>query len=97
LCGNGLTVYSCQQRDGSYVPAVACRTGDDVKGLTGCGGVRRNLAPIDDLVTKAVLFRLDGDALAKLVAEARESGAPRKYLAEHQIQQDRLREILDLY
>jgi hypothetical protein len=97
VCGNGLTVYSCQQRDGSYVPAVACRTRDDVHGAIGCGGVKRNLAPIDDLITKAVLFRLDSGALAKLVAEAQESGTLRKHLAEHQTQQNRLREILDLY
>jgi site-specific DNA recombinase len=97
VCGNGLTVYSCQQRDGSYVPAVACRTRDDVHGVIGCGGVKRNLAPIDDLITTAVLFRLDSGGLAKLVAEAQESGTLRKHLAEHQTQQTRLREILDLY
>ena len=39
ICGNGLTVFSCQQRDGSFVPAVACRTRDDVHGMIGCGGV----------------------------------------------------------
>ena len=64
ICGNGLTVFSCRQRDGSYVPAVACRARDDVHGNTGCGGVKRNLAPIDDLITRAVLFRLDSEQLA---------------------------------
>jgi DNA invertase Pin-like site-specific DNA recombinase len=97
VCGNGLTVYSCQQRDGSCVPAVACRTRDDVPGVIGCGGVKRNLTPIDDLITKAVRFRLDSGALAKLVAQAQESGALRKHLAEHETQKRRLREILDLY
>lgn len=97
VCGNGLTVFSCQQRDGSYVPAVACRTRDDVHGKIGCGGVKRNLAPIDDLIIKAVLFRLDSAALADLVAKAQESGSLRKHLAEHETQQNRLHEILDLY
>ena len=97
ICGNGLTVFSCQQRDGSYVPAVSCRTRDDVHGNIGCGGVRRNLAPIDDLITKAVLFRLDSGALADLVARAQESGTLRKHLAEHKTQQNRLNEILELY
>jgi hypothetical protein len=47
----------------------------------GCGGVKQNLAPIDDLVTRAVLFRLDSGALANLVAHAQESGSLRKHLA----------------
>jgi site-specific DNA recombinase len=97
VCGNGLTVFSCQQRDGSYVPAVACRTRDDVPGMIGCGGVKRNLAPIDDLITKSVLFRVDSGALAELVAKAQQSDSLRRHLAEHQTQQTRLREILDLY
>jgi site-specific DNA recombinase len=96
-CDNWLTVFSCQQRDGSYVPAVACRTRDDAPGMVGCGGVKRNLAPIDDLITKAVLFRLDSGVLAQLVAKAQESGTLRKQLAEHQTQQNRLQEILDRY
>jgi hypothetical protein len=97
VCGNGLTVYSCRQRDGSYVPAVACRTRDDVPGVMGCGGVKRNLAPINDLITKSVLFRLDSAALAELVAKAQQSGSLGRHLGEHQTQQARLREILDLY
>ena len=97
ICGNGLTVFSCRQRDGSYVPAVACRTRDDVKGLIGCGGIKRNLAPIDDLITRAVLFRLDSEQLAHRLAQAADNGPLKKRLAEHQAQQARLQEIIDLY
>jgi site-specific DNA recombinase len=43
ICDNWLTVFSCQQRNGSYVPAVACRTRDDVRGTIGCGGVNGTL------------------------------------------------------
>src|SRR5215203_3703878 len=97
ICGNGLTVFSCRQRDGSYVPAVACRTRDDVRGVIGCGGVKRNLAPIDDLITRAVLFRLDSEQLAYRLAQAQDNGPLKKRLAEHQAQQARLQEIIDLY
>jgi len=97
ICGNGLTVFSCRQRDGSYVPAVACRTRDDVRGVIGCGGVKRNLAPIDDLITRAVLFRLDSEQLAHRLAQAQDNGPLKKRLAEHQAQQARLQEIIDLY
>jgi site-specific DNA recombinase len=97
ICGNGLTVFSCRQRDGSYVPAVACRTRDDVKGAIGCGGVKRNLAAIDDLITRAVLFRLDSEQLAHRLAQAGDNGPLKKRLAEHQAQQATLQKIIDLY
>ena len=76
---------------------MACRTRDDVKGAIGCGGVKRNLAPIDDLITRAVLFRLDSEQLAHRLAQAGDNGPLKKRLAEHQAQQARLQEIIDLY
>lgn len=95
-CGNGLTVYSCQQRNGSMIPAVACRTRDDVKGPIGCGGVKRNLPPIDHLITEAVLYRLDSDAMSALLSRNGDKNVS-KYLAEQQAQQVRLDEIQGLY
>ena len=63
----------------------------------GYGGVKRNLAPIDDLITRAVLFRLDSEQLAHRLAQAADNGPLKKRLAEHQAQQARLQEIIDLY
>jgi hypothetical protein len=37
---------------------VDCKRQDDRPGM-GCGGVKRNLPPIDYLITEAVLYRLD--------------------------------------
>lgn len=96
VCGNGLTIYSCQQRNGEYIPAVACRTRDEVPGKKGCGGVKRNLPPIDHLITEAVLYRLDSDAMRALLSH-RPDGKAREYLAAQQAQQVRLDEILERY
>lgn len=98
-CGNGLTVYSCQQRNGSMVPAVACRTRDELPDCPkGCGGVKRNLAPITDLVTDAVLYRLDGDGLAEVMQSSSSSSTSLVHaMAERQTQQARLDEIVGLY
>jgi site-specific DNA recombinase len=98
-CGNWLTVYSCQQRDGSLVPAVACRTRDELPDCPkGCGGVKRNLNPITDLVTDAVLYRLDGDGLAQLMQSGSSSSRSLVHaMAERQAQQSRLDEIVELY
>ena len=65
--------------------------------MIGCGGVIQNLAPIDDLITRAVLFRLDSEQLAHRLAQAQDNGLLKKRLAEHQAQQATLQEIIDMY
>jgi site-specific DNA recombinase len=44
-----------------------------------------------------VLFRLDSEQLAHRLAQAGDNGPLKKRLAEHQAQQARLQEIIDLY
>ena len=44
-----------------------------------------------------MLFRLDSEQLAHRLAQAGDNGPLKKRLAEHQAQQARLQEIIDLY
>ncbi|WP_241473749.1 recombinase family protein [Mycolicibacterium neoaurum] len=66
LCGQKLYHKQKQQRDGSYRAAAACgRTAGTTGKWVGCGGVSRQVDPIIDLVTDAVIYRLDSPQLVK--------------------------------
>ena len=76
LCGAKLFHKSKQQRDGSYKTTSACGKTDPETGqFVGCGGVTRMVEPIIDLVSDAVIYRLDSPQLAKAL-QRRKAGQP---------------------
>lgn len=97
-CGNTLTINAKQRRDGSYGRSFVCKSRDDAKQIIGCGGVSRNLEPVTDLITEAVLFRLDTDDLGRLIhTTAEQSATMKRALSDQGIQRERLNEIMDRY
>lgn len=65
-CGQKMFHKSKQQRDGSYKTAAACGKNHSQTGERhGCGGVSRRVEPIIDLVTDALIYRLDSPQLAR--------------------------------
>lgn len=65
-CGEKMFHKSKQQRDGSYKTAAACGKNHSQTGERhGCGGVSRRVEPIIELVTDALIYRLDSPQLAK--------------------------------
>ncbi len=76
ICGAKLMHKSKQQRDGSYRAAAACgRTDSQTGEQVGCGGVSRQVEPIIDLITDAIIYRLDSPALAKRLQQQK-AGQP---------------------
>lgn len=53
-------------------------------------------APINHLITEAVLYRLDSDAMSGLLARSGDSNVS-KYIAEQRAQQTRLDEVQERY
>lgn len=99
-CGNceqKLFHKSKQQRDGSYKTTAACGKTDSQTGERhGCGKVSRMVEPIIDLVTDAVLYRLDSPQLVQELK--RSDDDPLKALLTHQrTLESRLAEITDDY
>ncbi len=63
-CGRcGVRLYARPKANGK--PCYICLRAE---GRAGCGGVSRLAGPVEELLTEAVLFRLDTPALAKAVA-----------------------------
>lgn len=66
ICGQKMFHKSKQQRDGTYKTAAACGKNHSQTGERhGCGGVSRRVEPIIDLVTDALIYRLDSPQLAR--------------------------------
>lgn len=65
-CGAKMFHKSKQQRDGSYKTSAACgKTHSQTGEWHGCGKVSRRVEPIIDLVTDALIYRLDSPELAQ--------------------------------
>jgi hypothetical protein len=73
LCGNKLTC-SRKRRDKSQPlkPTYNCRRDDDGYAVVGCERISRNGVALEDFVTDAILYRLDGDGLAQALSSVRE-------------------------
>ena len=85
ICGEKLFHKSKQQRDGSYRTAAACgKTHSQTGEQFGCGGVSRQVDPIIDLVTEALLYRLDSPELARRVQQQRKGSGDLKALLDRQ-------------
>jgi hypothetical protein len=71
LCGNKLT---CSRKRRSPDPkqplrqTYECRRYDAQENVVGCERISRNGEALDDLVTEALLYRLDNDGLARILA-----------------------------
>lgn len=67
-CGLPLTGSTIRDRPGLPKRRVyACRGQRDTGLVRGCGSVRRNADALDDWVTRNVMFRLDTEALQRLL------------------------------
>lgn len=62
-CGNKLSATAGGSRGISTYRCHKAKS-SDTSNITGCGGVSRNIAPLEDLISEAVLMRLDSPALA---------------------------------
>jgi site-specific DNA recombinase len=97
-CDNQMNVNSKQGRDGSYKPSYRCMKHHDERGRVGCGGVSRMVAPVDDLVTEAVLFRLESPDMTRAMQELdEENPRVRELLEAQRAQEARLRDLVEDY
>jgi len=79
-------------------PRYVCRPYDARRVPTGCGKVSRLAEPLEDLVTEAVLYRLDSADFAAIMAESQEDSEQlRVALDAHQAQKQKLDALLDDY
>lgn len=98
LCASRMNIINAQQRDGNYSPAFACRKIDHRGEEVGCGKVKRKKDPVEDLVVESIMYRLDSPALGEMLTDSQdESEELRSLVREHEVQSQRLQEILDLY
>lgn len=97
-CGNPLNSNQADNRDGTYSPVFRCRSKDLERGIIGCGKTSRRMAPLEHLITEAVMYRLDGDGLAQLLSTNQTDTPKLRGLLERQRSQEaRLTEIVDLF
>ncbi|MDQ0869067.1 site-specific DNA recombinase [Arthrobacter sp. V1I9] len=98
VCGNKMSIINAQKRDGSYSPAFNCRKKDHRGQEVGCGKVKRKKDPVEDLVIDCIMYRLDTPELSELLA-GDESATPalKQLMRDHELQTQRLQEILALY
>ncbi|GAA1073921.1 recombinase family protein [Tsukamurella spumae] len=86
------------QRDGSKVSVAACTTNDTNTGMpSGCGKVSRRTDPIVDLITEAVMYRLDSPALAAELERQEGSNPTRSLAAQLRTLEARLTELNNDY
>lgn len=99
ICGHRLTHKSKQQRDGSYKPQAVCHGTDGLTGQkSGCGGVTRMVDPIIDLVTDAVIYRLDSPHLIRQLQRQKKGNDDVRQLVERQRRlETRLKKLNDDY
>ncbi|WP_075863887.1 recombinase zinc beta ribbon domain-containing protein [Gordonia sp. CNJ-863] len=82
-CGARMYHKSKQQRDGSYKPQAWCPGKNVDTGMpSGCGKVSRMTAPIIDLVTEAVMCRLDSPQLAQALEQQKSANNPTRELGQ---------------
>lgn len=79
-------------------PRYKCKARDAFGRRTGCAKVSRLAEPVDDLVTRAVLYRLDSPDFAAIFAESEDDSTRLKAaLDEHQAQKIKLDSLIDDY
>ena len=79
-------------------PRYKCKVHDAFGKRTGCAKVSRLAEPLDDLVTNAVLFRLDSPEFAAIWAESEDDSTHLKAaLDEHQTQKTKIDNLIDDY
>ncbi|MFJ6416453.1 recombinase family protein [Paeniglutamicibacter sp. NPDC091659] len=98
LCGTRMHIVPARKRDGSYTPAFCCRTKDHRGQKLGCGKIKRRKDPIEALVIDCILYRLESPEMSSLLAnKGQVSTELRQAFLQHEVQDQRLTEILDLY
>lgn len=97
-CGQRMNTKPKQQRDGTYRTQYVCYRRDNGTDLVGCGGVCRLVAPVDLLISEAIIYRLETDAFDAALAGSENPNADLKeLLAQQRRQAERLQEIRDDY
>lgn len=96
-CGNcGMYLSGHQRRDerrngqkGPMMPRYVCRAQGDKQQQHGCGGIRRSAIPLDHMVKRAIIFRLDTPELGELLRPDDEPGDEMTKLLEARADQQR--------
>lgn len=98
-CGARMYNKSKQQRDGSMKPQVWCPGNNVNTGMpSGCGKVSRMMEPIVDLVTEAVIRRLDSPQLAEALERQKTTNNPTLELTQHlRVLEARMSELTNDY
>ena len=98
-CGARMYNKSKQQRDGSMKPQVWCPGNNVNTGMpSGCGKVSRMMDPILDLVTEAVMRRLDSPQLAEALERQKSADNPTRELGRHlRVLEARMSELTNDY
>lgn len=95
-CGQPLLGDSHPNRTGQEPKRrYSCRKGDNYTGVVGCGKVSRLAEPIDILVSEAVLYRLESEDVATMLAPKTPDVRP--LLERYQFLQQRLQELVEDY
>jgi site-specific DNA recombinase len=98
-CGNcGQRMHTKPRAERGSSTRYVC-TNRPKEGFHGCGKVSRNIAPVDYLVTEAIIYRLDSPELAKKLNGNDEEKARRlaELLEQHRQQSERVAMIDDMF
>lgn len=98
VCGTRTNAISIFRKNGPNVPGYACRKKDHAGQPLGCGGVKRLKAPVEDLVTDAILYRLDTPEVGTLLSGQQDDHSElSSIMREHESLTARIDEFLNLY
>jgi site-specific DNA recombinase len=96
VCGNPLLGDAHPNRTGQEVKRrYSCKKGNNYGGMVGCGKVSRLSEPIEMLVSEAVLYRLESEDLAAMLAP--KTPEVRPLLERYQFLQQRLQDFVQDY
>lgn len=93
-CGMKLVSSLKQYRDGSYVPTWTCKK-TRANGEQGCGKVARIMAPVDDLIADAIVYRLDSPTLRAELARQADNSVLADLIRQERAQEQLLDELLE--
>ncbi len=93
-CGMKLVSSLKQYRDGSYVPTWTCKK-TRPNSEPGCGKVARIMAPVDDLIADAIVYRLDSPVLRAELARQADNSVLADLIGQERAQETLLDELLE--
>jgi site-specific DNA recombinase len=97
LCGNHMTGSGHSRKGNGVERRYYCQPVDSTGLPRGCGKVARLAEPLETLVTRAVLYRLDSEGLAYIFAAASQDDDIQAAMAGYQAMKSRLGNLLADY